>query len=263
MKKGLVLFLMILVVGTVSVFAEKPADGVYFAQETEFPKSGWKYNVTLVVKRGKIKEVVWDGSNINAGMAKDAVSRAGKYGMEANGGAMAPWWKQAEAVEKALIKAQDINAITLSDDAGHTDAVSGATIKVGNFVDLVKEALAAGPVGYGPYKDGTYRAEADEFGNGWKYFVDVTVTSGYIVSVSWDAMPEKGGKNKKQTSIDGEYGMVEKGGAMAPWFEQARAVEKQIIMTQDVSKVDSISGASVGLDPFYTLLNKALSGAKR
>jgi major membrane immunogen (membrane-anchored lipoprotein) len=262
MKKAIILFSMILI-ATTSVFAEKPANGIYFAQETEFPGSGWKYNVTLVVKRGKIKEVVWNGSNINGGMSKDEVSRAGKYGMEANGGAIAPWWKQAEAVEKMLIKKQDINAITLSDDKGHTDAVSGATIKVGNFVSLVKEALANGPVGYGPYKDGTYHAEQDAFDHDYKYFVDVTVSSGYIVSASWDALSESGGKNKAQASIDGEYGMVEKAGAIAPWFEQSNAVQAKVIMSQDLSQPDAISGATIGLDPFYTLLNKAMSGAKR
>lgn len=253
---------MILIAAT-SVFADKPADGVYFAQETEFPKSGWKYNVTLVVKRGKIKEVSWNASNINGGVTKVELSKAGKYGMEAKGGAIAPWWKQAQAVEKMLIKEQDINAITLSDADGHTDAVSGATIKVGPFVNLVKEALANGPVGYGPYKDGAYHAEQAAFDHGYKYIVDVTVTSGYIVSASWDALAENGGKNKAQASMDGEYGMVEKAGAIAPWFEQANAVEAKVIMSQDVNQPDAISGATIGLDPFYTLLNEALAGAKR
>lgn len=253
---------MILIAAT-AAFAEKPADGVYFAQEKEFPKSGWKYNVTLVVKRGKIKEVTWNGSNISGGVTKVELSKSGGYGMEAKGGAIAPWWKQAQAVEKMLVKKQDINAITLSDADGHTDAVSGATIKVAPFVSLVKEALANGPVGYGPYKDGTYHAEQNAFDHGYKYFVDVTVTSGYIVSVSWDALSESGGKNKAQASMDGEYGMVAKGGAMAPWFEQEDAVAAEVIMSQDVNQPDAISGATIGLDPFYALLKEALAGAKR
>ena len=35
-------------------------DGIYFAQQTEFPKSGWKYNVTLKVEDGEFTEVVWN-----------------------------------------------------------------------------------------------------------------------------------------------------------------------------------------------------------
>jgi major membrane immunogen (membrane-anchored lipoprotein) len=261
MKRIVLLFAMMIM--AFSVFAASYRDGVYFAQEDQFPKSGWKYNVTIVVKNGKIKDVSWNGSNINAGPTKETLSRNGQYGMEARGGAMAPWWKQAQAVEKELIKKQDISAITISDSDGHTDAVSGATIKVLPFVDLVKEALAAGPVGYGPYKDGTYHAEQAAFDHGYKYAVDVTVTSGYIVAVNWDGLAEDGGKSKAQRSMDGEYGMVANGGAMAPWWEQARAVEDRVLNSQSAVQPDAISGASIGLDPFYTLLNKALAGAKR
>ena len=262
MKRAVFLVLLVLIVSA-GVFAASYRDGVYFAQEDQFAKSGWKYNVTLVVKNGRIKEVSWNGSNVNAGLDKDTTSRKGLYKMVEFGGAIAPWWQQAEAVEKKLLQSQDINAITISDSDGHTEAVSGATIKVKPFVDLVKKALAAGPVGYGPYKDGTYKAEESAFDHGYKYFVDVTVVSGYIVAVNWDAVAEDGTKNKEQKSIDGEYNMVAFGGAMAPWWEQARAVEGYVLNTQSLKQPDAVSGASIGLDPFYTLLNKALARAKR
>ncbi len=262
MKKALLL-LSVLLIAAGSVAAKDYSDGVYFAQETEFPQSGWKYNVTLVVNRGKIKEVTWNGSNINGGEDKVSISRSGRYGMVEYGNAIAPWWKQAQAVEKALIKFQDVDEITLSDTDGHTDAVTGATIKVAPFVALVKEALAAGPVGYGPYKDGEYSAQEAAFDHGYKYAVAVTVTSGYIVSVKWDGIAEDGGKSKVQKSMDGEYGMVANGGAMAPWFEQAKAVEAGVISSQSTDQPDSISGATIGPDPFYALLNEALAGAER
>lgn len=265
MKKLLILMALVLMVVPFITAQGNLTDGVYFAQEEEFPGSGWKYNVTLVVNKGKIKEVDWNGSNINAGTDKKTRSMNGKYPMVENGGAIADWHVQAEKVEKFLLKKQDPNEITLIDEDGHTDAVSGATIKVGNFVDLVKKALAAGPVGYGPYKDGVYRAEEAAFSekSGYKYFVEVTVTSGYIVSVYWDGVHKDGGKTKDQRSVDGEYGMVENGGAMAPWFEQAAAVESYLLETQDTDMPDAISGATIGLDPFYTLVNAALSGASR
>jgi major membrane immunogen (membrane-anchored lipoprotein) len=262
MKKKLILISVFLIIST-SIFALNQKDGVYFAQEDKFPDSGWKYNVTLVVKNGKITSVSWNGSNINAGDPKIVVSRDGRYGMEAKGGAMAPWWKQAQAVEKQLIKSQDISSITLSDKEGHTDAVSGASIHVAPFVNLVKAALAAGPVGYGPYKDGVYKAEEAAFGHGYKYFVEVTVTSGYIVAVHWDAYAEDGGTNKAQRSKDGEYGMQKNGGSLAPWWEEARIVEDKVLNSQSVGQPDAISGATIGLDPFYTLLTKALTKAKR
>lgn len=265
MKKILFLMVLCLMVIPAVVAEGQFEDGVYFAQEQEFPKSGWKYNVTLVVEGGKIEEVLWNGSNINAGTDKKTRSLDGQYPMVANGGAIAEWHVQAEKVEDFLVKTQDVEKITLTDADGHTDAVSGATIKVGNFVTLVNEALAAGPVGYGPYKDGVYSAEEAGFSeySGYKYMVEVTVTSGYIVSVAWDGVHQDGGKTKNQRSLDGEYGMVENGGAMAPWHEQATEVEAYVLAGQTVDQPDAITGASIGLDPFFTLLNEALSGADR
>ncbi|WP_327204878.1 hypothetical protein [Paenibacillus sp. DMB20] len=48
----------------------KYADGTYFAQGEMNPESGWQDNVTLHVEGGKIKDVVWNGSNIKAGPDK-------------------------------------------------------------------------------------------------------------------------------------------------------------------------------------------------
>ena len=262
MKKSLVILIMFLLVAG-SLFAANYRDGVYFAQEDQFPSSGWKYNVTIVVKNGRISDVSWNGANIDGGVDKDTASRNGTYGMVKYGEAIAPWWKQAEAVEKKLIQTQNVDSIRISDAEGHTDAVSGATIHVKPFVDLVKTALANGPVGYGPYKDGTYKAMMDEFDHGYKYFVDVTVVSGYIVAANWDALAEDGGTNKAQRSKDGKYGMMANGGAKAPWWEQARTVEDYVLRTQSIRMPDAVSGASIGLEPFFPLLNKALSRARR
>ncbi len=57
--------------------------------------------------------------------------------------------------------------------------------------------------------------------------------------------------------------MVENGGAMAPWWEQARAVEDYFISSQDTSQPDAITGATIGLEPFYNLVNEALEGAEK
>ena len=230
-------------------------DGIYFAQQSTFADSGWKYMVTFEVKKGKIASVSWNGANVDAGIDKISLSKAGKYPMVKAGGAQADWHVQSKVVEDYLLKTQSVEA---------PDAITGATIHYNEFFDLVKEALAKGPVGYGPYKDGTYHAEQLEFSHGYKYFVDVTVISGYVVAVNWDAYGEgEGAKNKQQASKDGEYGLVERGGAMAPWWEQARVVEDYFINNPDPEQPDAISGATIGLDEFYMLVNEALKGAKR
>jgi len=233
---------------------EKLEDGVYFAQQSEFPKSGWKYNVTLVVEKGKVTSADWNGSNINAGPDKVSISKAGKYPMVANGGAQAEWHVQAEAVENYFVENPSLEM---------PDTISGATIHYNEFYDLAKEALGRGPVGYGPFKDGEYSASDKDFHNDWKYFVDLTVTSGYVVAAHWDAIAEDGGTNKVQRSMDGEYGMVANSGAKAEWHEQALAVEKDLILNQSLSAPDAITGASITYDGFYALVEKALANAGR
>lgn len=229
-------------------------DGVYFAMEDGYSDSGWRYNVTLVVEDGEFTEVTWNGSNINGGIDKISLSEEGGYPMVEQGGAMADWHVQSAAVEEYFLENQSTD---------QPDAISGATIHYDEFYALVNKALENGPTGYGPYEDGNYRASAEEFSNGWKYFVDITVISGYVTSAHWDAIPEEEGTNKAQRSRDGEYGMVENGGAIAPWWEQARAVEEAFIASQSVTAPDSISGATIGIDTFYNLASEALEGAER
>lgn len=240
------------------------ADGIYFAREARPDQNGWTGNVTLEVREGKIVSALWNGGHIDGGKDKKARSMEGSYGMFEKAGAAAPWYEQAAAVEAHLIATQDPRAVRYSGEEGRTDEISGATIHVSGFFDLAAQALAAGPAGYGPYKDGIYRAEQGGFDeNGYKDFVEITVTSGYIVAARWDSLAESGDKNKRQKSLDGEYGMVEKAGAMAPWAEQSRAVAASLIASQKTDAPDSISGASISPAPFYNLAAEALSGAMR
>jgi major membrane immunogen (membrane-anchored lipoprotein) len=108
------------------------------------------------------------------------------------------------------------------------------------------------------YKDGFYRATADEFGNGWRYFVEATVADGKIVSVTFDADPEEGTRTKYEVSKAGEYGMVENGGAQWPWWEQADALTKHLVDSQSLEMPDAVSGATIGIDGFFDLAKKAI-----
>jgi major membrane immunogen (membrane-anchored lipoprotein) len=262
--RGYILVSALLIAAGIAAFAgggqessEGPTldDGIYFAQADEFgEKSGWKHNVTLRVEDGRVVSAVWNGAHVDAGTDKKTRSKSGEYGMVETGGAMARWWEQAEAVEAWFVATQETSM---------PDAVSGATIDLEDFFVLAGEALEEGPVGFGPYRDGVYRAEQDTFNRNYRYFVELLVTSGYIVAANWDAPAEDGTKNKQQASRDGEYGMVEKAGAVAPWWEQARAVEDHFLLTQDPSLPDAVSGATIGLEEFFTLAGEALEGAKR
>lgn len=242
-------------------------DGVYFAKGEVDAESGWQSIMTLIVSDGKITDVEWNAISDKAPVDKITYSKEGKYGMKA-GGAASEWHEQAEALDKFLIEKQDPTAITLNDE-GKTDAVSGVSIHVGDFVNLAKAALDAGPVEVGPYKDGTYHAEGDSFSkSGWKDTVDIVVAAGKIVKANFSGVNEAG-EDKKQASIDGKYGM-KAGGAQAEWHEEAATAEQYLVENQDASalsfneegKTDAISGVTISVQSYYDLAIKALDQAK-
>lgn len=261
MKKVLVV-LFILILSNPALFSMdkmsgKLEDGIYFAQNDEFPKSGWKEVVTIVVKNGSINKVDWNAANIKGGPDKKTTSKEGNYPMVDRGGAQSDWHVQAKLVEDFYINNPD-TLPEYKDDEGHSDTISGASIHIDSFYNLVDKALKMGPVGYGMYKDGYYSDEAKEFSenSGWKDTVSFTVISGYIVAANWDAIHKDGGDTKKVVSEAGKYGMKENGGAMAEWHEQAMAAEKYLTENQMAPKnvkemSDGISGASIHVEPLF------------
>lgn len=125
----------------------------------------------------------------------------------------------------------------------------------------------------GEYKDGTYRAEMDEFDpqNGWKDSVEITVVGGKITEANWNGTHKDGGEDKKTASKNGNYPMVEQGGAKAPWHEQAALAEAYLIQSQDPTTMeysdedghsDAVSGATITVKEFFTLAAEALETAK-
>lgn len=247
------------------------ADGMYYAQDDTYDaESGWKSTVLLEVKDGKIVSANWNGISNKLGLDKKTASQTGKYPMVEKGGAKAPWHDQAAEMEKFLIEKQDPKAITVNAE-GKTDAVSSVTISVGDFATLADKALTAGPATAGTYKDGTYHAEGKDFDGqtGWKGTVDVVVANGNIISVFWSGI-DKDGNDKKAASIEGKYPMVEKGGAIAPWHEQAVAAEAFLLEKQAVDaitvnaegKTDAIASVTIAVGEFTQLATEALSAAK-
>lgn len=246
------------------------ADGTYYAEGEFDANSGWKEVVALTVKDGKIASVNWNGLHKDGGLDKKTSSIQGKYAMKEIGKAAAEWHEQAATAEKFLLEKQDPTAFALKND-GKTDAVSGVSIHVNGFTELVDKALKAGPVEAGPYKDGAYHAEGDfDANSGWKETVDIAVMNGKIVAVQWNGIHKDGGADKVTRSKDGSYGMKANGKAQAEWHEQALKAEQYLLEKQDPAaiaiaqdgKTDAISGVSIHVNGFVELAIKALAGAK-
>ncbi len=261
--KKLVLAALLLAVFSTAAFAQsalaKAKDGVYFASEDQFSKSGWKDQVTLRVAGGKIVAVSWTGLGNLPGVAdKKTWAAAGKYGMKKVSKIGAEWDQQAAAAEAWLLKTQDVGFSTF-DKEGKTDAISGASMTVSGFLQLVGKALAAGPVPQGSFKkDGYFYAEQADFDakTGWKDTVVVVVANGTIVDVLWNGIskdPKK--KSKLVEAQTGKYGMG-KVAKKGEWNVQAEAAAKALVQAGDPAKIalkangtsDAVSGASITLN---------------
>ena len=118
---------------------------------------GWVYAGDFIVVNGTIvvaninpvfaNEYV-EGSDDAANFAVDDEGNAtplskkaigDDYGMVAFGDAQAEWYEQAASME-AYILANQALEVTL-DDTGHTDAISGVSVHVNEFVDIFNQAF--------------------------------------------------------------------------------------------------------------------------
>ncbi|TFG83860.1 MAG: FMN-binding protein [Spirochaetales bacterium] len=262
------LTLLALVFATVSVSAQVTAkDGFYFSEAKAYSSSGWKEQVVIEVKGGKIVSVNWNGINYLGVPDKKTYAAAGGYGM-AKAAKQGEWHVQAARAEAELIRLQDPAKIAIKSD-GKTDAISGVTMTVKEFVDLAKVALSSAPVAKGTYKNsGWFFAKAPEFDkSGYAATALITIVNGRIVSANWNALNKAGGDSKVVRSIKGTYKMNAKQGE---FHVQATRVEAKLIEVQDPAKItlkadgktDAVSGVSITVNEFIAVAIEALKKAK-
>lgn len=120
----------------------------------------------------------------------------------------------------------------------------------------------------GEWDDGVYFAQGEfSESSGWKDVVVLEVSDGSITSARWDGAHRQNGTPKYERSQMGEYGMAEQTDAIAPWFAQADAAEAWLLENQDITELelddegraDAISGASINLAGFASLVEAALA----
>lgn len=107
-------------------------------------------------------------------------------------------------------------------------------------------------------KDGYYTAQAEEYSNGWKEFVTITVQRGRIISSEYNATNESGFIK----SWDNAYmtNMKEIKGTYPN--EYTRAYSAQLLQNQS-GGVDAISGASTSARSFDILAAAVIEQAKK
>ena len=116
----------------------KLKDGTYHAKGSADEK-GWIPTTNVFIENGMIAAITFDDIN-DSGSFKSQVVANGEYDMTVNG-AQASWTDQMAAFADAIVNEEiDVFNLTL-DQSGKTDAVSGCTITVSPYVELVKNAL--------------------------------------------------------------------------------------------------------------------------
>lgn len=104
------------------------------------------------------------------------------------------------------------------------------------------------------YEDGTYYEETDYDDRGWKSTLEVVVKNGNIDSVNYEEVNEKG----EIKSEDEEYGETMKQTTGISPKEAYEKLEKSLLKTQNLEKVDTVSGATYSSENFIKLLKKSL-----
>lgn len=101
-----------------------------------------KGNVTIATvafENGTPKSVNIDVKQADGSMKSEA-SMSGAYDMKNEPGKK--WHEQADLVEEFIVANNfDLSKVTLTNEAGNTDAISGVTIKVGDYLEAVEAAL--------------------------------------------------------------------------------------------------------------------------
>ena len=243
--------------------------------EKLYDETGKKGDVIVVnveFKDGEAIKASLDVRQENGTMKKEEAKK-GNYVMKE--GEAKNWGEQIELLEAFLNENKvDTSKVKITNDDGNTDAVSGVSIKVGAYVNAVKEVIDAVKDG----KDlesgftGAKIAETPYDPTGKKKDMVVTkvvFNHGKPVAVNVDVKQEDGSM-KKKASEEGKYVMKE--GEAKHWHEQMDLLEKFIAENNfDLSKVklinddgntDAVSGVSIKVGTYVKAVQDVLDSVK-
>ena len=112
-------------------------DGEYLASSPNYDEQGFMATVKVIVKDGQIASIDCDAL-AKEGDSKKVQSENGNYSMKP-AGAKYEWHEQIAYFEKH-VREKGVDSVNIKSDQ-KTDTVTGCTIKVKEYVDLIKEAL--------------------------------------------------------------------------------------------------------------------------
>ncbi|MDV4149629.1 hypothetical protein R0131_02160 [Clostridium sp. AL.422] len=243
--------------------------------EKLYDETGKKGDVVLAeveFKDGEAVKVSLDVRQENGTMKKEEAKK-GNYVMKE--GEAKNWGEQMELLEAFLNENKvDTSKVKLTNDEGNTDAVSGVSIKVGAYVNTVKEVIDAVKEGKELESGftGAKIAETPYDPSGKKQDMVVTkvvFNHGKPVAVNVDVKQEDGSM-KKKASEEGKYVMKE--GEAKHWHEQMALLEAFIVennfdlskvkLTNDDGNTDAVSGVSIKVGTYVKAVQDVLDSVK-
>lgn len=125
------------------------------------------------------------------------------------------------------------------------------------FAVLLAGVILAGCRDSRGYKDGYYTAQTAEYSHGYKEYVCILIKNNHIVSVEFNAKDYSG----YIKSWDNEYMNRMKSVSGTYPNEYTRSYAAQLVESQDIEKVDAVTGASNSGKNFVKLVRAAFENA--
>lgn len=126
------------------------------------------------------------------------------------------------------------------------------------------------------YVEGVYTGSAIDSYGGQANTATAIVTidsNGKITDVNLDTTYTKDGVETTKKNLGADYGMYghEYGSKVGEWYEQAQALEKNVVDNQGLDGIkldedgytDTVSGCTIKIDALYEALEDALNQAKK
>ena len=216
-------------------------DGTYTATAYAEDRT-WVPEMTIIVSGGKISDLKFDEST--AMRKSEDIEYQKSFKAQMNIDLLGVY----ASLQDILVKTQDVTKL---------DTITGATKTAENFKTLAAEALKDAKDGE-KYKDGSYTAKGTMDERYWTPTVAITVKDGKIATVKYD---EVSARIFKYKSLDTAY--------IARFKEQKKVdlpvaydlLKKSLLEKQDLSKVDSVTGATSTSASFVEIAKKVIEKA--
>jgi major membrane immunogen (membrane-anchored lipoprotein) len=117
--------------------------------------------------------------------------------------------------------------------------------------------------GASAYKDGTYTAESQPDEHGSSATLSITIADGKITAVDWKELSNGKEKGAEYGMTNGKIENQENYDKAQNALKISKTLGDKLIASQDVNKLDGVSGATGSTTTFKTLVEEALAKAKK